>query len=67
MVVFQALWLDAPSGVGGAAGAAERTGVDAVRAGAERQHVEQAGQAAELHEDYDTAYEDYLKAHQKKP
>jgi general secretion pathway protein D len=23
------------------------------------------GQAAELHEDYDTAYEDYLKAHQK--
>lgn len=25
------------------------------------------GQAAELHEDYDTAYEDYLKAHNKVP
>jgi general secretion pathway protein D len=25
------------------------------------------GQAAELHEDYDTAYEDYLKAHNKSP
>jgi general secretion pathway protein D len=25
------------------------------------------GEAAELHQDYDTAYEDYLKAHQKSP
>jgi general secretion pathway protein D len=28
---------------------------------------EKRGQTAELRQDYDTAYEDYLKAHQKKP